>query len=263
MLPCLGGPGIEWAAVLDDLGAISATYLWDRPGLGWSDSGRRPPTSSTHADELHCLLRAAEVPAPHVLVGHSSGGVIALLYAARYRAEGLAGVVLVDSSHPDMARRMADGVRSRRRTMLSAVQRLLTPAGYARAHAELRGRTPAVPRCWPAAYVEAGLAMARSSRMHRGTAYEALVFYPGLRTAQRAVRDLGDLPLLVLTSGEQGWPGWPQWVPLQRELARLSTDSSHEIASHVGHHMHRDDPAYVVAAIGEFVQQLRGADANG
>ncbi len=47
-------------------------------------------------DELHRLLRVAEVPTPHLLVGWSYGGIIAQLYAAR-NPHAVAGVVLIDT----------------------------------------------------------------------------------------------------------------------------------------------------------------------
>jgi pimeloyl-ACP methyl ester carboxylesterase len=51
--------------------------------------------------ELHHLLEVAGVQAPYVLVGHSLGGVFALLYARTYPQQ-VAGMVLVDSPTPNV-----------------------------------------------------------------------------------------------------------------------------------------------------------------
>ncbi len=51
--------------------------------------------------ELHHLLEVAGVKPPYVLVGHSLGGLFTLLYARTY-PEQVAGMVLVDSSTPNV-----------------------------------------------------------------------------------------------------------------------------------------------------------------
>jgi pimeloyl-ACP methyl ester carboxylesterase len=90
-----------WFDLMNPLGAISRVCTYDRAGTGVSDP--RPKgtiTSMSEADELHALLEAASIPGPFVVVGHSYGGLISRLFAARYRDE-TAGLVLVDSSHED------------------------------------------------------------------------------------------------------------------------------------------------------------------
>jgi len=57
------------------------------------------------AEELHNLLHAAGLQPPYILVAHSSAGFTIRLYAARYRPD-VAGIVLVDSSHPDQFKRL-------------------------------------------------------------------------------------------------------------------------------------------------------------
>jgi pimeloyl-ACP methyl ester carboxylesterase len=56
--------------------------------------------------ELHTLLPRAGIRPPFVLAGASLGGMNAQLYAARHPAD-IAGLVLVDSIHPDLDRRIA------------------------------------------------------------------------------------------------------------------------------------------------------------
>lgn len=64
---------------------------------GHGDSGRRPWYShETWADEVMTVADAAGFPGPPVVVGHSLGGMVAIMTAARY-GDRLAGAVLVDS----------------------------------------------------------------------------------------------------------------------------------------------------------------------
>jgi pimeloyl-ACP methyl ester carboxylesterase len=68
--------------------------------LRWSDAGPLPRTADRIADELRLLLQHAAVPPPYVLVGHSFGGLVVRLFAARH--PGLvAGVVLIEPAIPE------------------------------------------------------------------------------------------------------------------------------------------------------------------
>jgi pimeloyl-ACP methyl ester carboxylesterase len=46
-------------------------------------------------------------------------------------------------------------------------------------------------------------------------------------------------------------------LSLQEDLARLVPTARHMIASRSGHHIHRDQPELVIAAIREVVQAVR------
>jgi pimeloyl-ACP methyl ester carboxylesterase len=111
----LGTAGTSWKPVVDRLGGI-ATFTYDRPGTGNAPARPAPNPALPHsvfADELADILDVKGITEPAVIVGHSVGGLIARLYAARH-PHRVAGLVLIDSSTPPFylypeTRRIIDG----------------------------------------------------------------------------------------------------------------------------------------------------------
>src|SRR4029078_12764307 len=79
--------------------ATTRVCAYDRAGQGWSDDLAHSQDGLAVAADLHTLLARAGEHGPYVLAGHSSGGTLAMTYAARYPAQ-VAGLVLLDSSSP-------------------------------------------------------------------------------------------------------------------------------------------------------------------
>ena len=254
-LPALGGSGLDWMGIRRAAGAELPVLLYDRAGLGWSDPGPWPRTAGRMADELHALLQAARVPGPFVLAGNSLGGLIARVYAARFR-DTVAGLVLVDSSHEDQQERLLpyDGVRRDWRRLRRGIHYLLTWRGWRRAAVEL-GRTPLrreLQKEVPPDLLDAALAQALRSAHRRAAAQEMLGFRAGAREVRAEAGHLGSLPLTVITGGPEGREAWyPGWLQMQQDLARLSDNSVHLMATHAGHFVHQDDPELVVRALRE------------
>ncbi|KAF8057103.1 SPAC23C11.06c [Scenedesmus sp. PABB004] len=108
-----GAPGATLFDLQDALtaaGRRSCTY--DRLGLGWSDDWIMPGHLSRPPATLAALLAAGGEAGPFVLVGHGTGGQLALQFAAA-RREDVAGVALLDS-YSATARHLALGVVANR-----------------------------------------------------------------------------------------------------------------------------------------------------
>jgi len=87
-----------WGWVQPQIGRVTRVCAYDRAGLGRSaaaPAARR--TARTQVEELRLLLKAARIPPPYVVVGHSWGGLLARIFAHVYPRE-TAGVVLVDAT---------------------------------------------------------------------------------------------------------------------------------------------------------------------
>ncbi len=89
----------EWNKVFTVLAAENQVFAYDRPGIAGSTPTGRPRDGATIVEDLRQLLHGRGLPPPYVLVGHSAGGLYMQLYARRYQDE-VAGLVLVDSTHP-------------------------------------------------------------------------------------------------------------------------------------------------------------------
>ncbi|MGA4992974.1 alpha/beta fold hydrolase [Nonomuraea bangladeshensis] len=104
LIPALGDSSTELAVLLPKLAEETTTVVFDRAGLGWSDPVWNPLAHLDAAHDLHEALHRAGIAPPYVLAGHSLGGFVVYMFAA-YRDE-VAGVVLLDASHPEQHRRL-------------------------------------------------------------------------------------------------------------------------------------------------------------
>jgi pimeloyl-ACP methyl ester carboxylesterase len=113
------GPG---RAVLPAVARFTRVCAYDRPGTyllpdmrSRSDPVAMPRTARDIVLDLHALLRAAHVPGPYVLAGHSFGGMVARLYATTYPRR-IAGLVSIDAQNENF---------------VAAFKMFLTPEQYA------------------------------------------------------------------------------------------------------------------------------------
>lgn len=95
----LGAPMRSWNKVFPEIGRHATVFAYHRPGYGDSEPAATPRDGGHIVDELRALLRSRGLAPPYVLVGHSLGGLYMQLFARKYPDE-VAGLVLVDSTHP-------------------------------------------------------------------------------------------------------------------------------------------------------------------
>jgi pimeloyl-ACP methyl ester carboxylesterase len=97
-----GGNVSEVSQIQKTLATRTTTCAYDRANNGRSDSAPTPRTAKDIAEDLHALLRAAEVAGPYLLAGHSAGGMIVQLYAHTYPDEVIGVVAMnpVPPAHP-------------------------------------------------------------------------------------------------------------------------------------------------------------------
>ncbi|MEV4106639.1 alpha/beta hydrolase [Nonomuraea sp. NPDC049695] len=95
ILPGAAAMGLDYLNLHERVSRFTTGVIFDRAGTGWSDPTTLPRSAAEAADELLGLLRAADVPGPYVLVGHSLGGLHARRFAQRH-PDQVAGLVALD-----------------------------------------------------------------------------------------------------------------------------------------------------------------------
>src|SRR5215204_3562853 len=219
------GMSAWWVRVQKQLAQTTRVCSYDRAGMGWSERGPEPRDARQVSSELHTLLKGAGTEGPYVLVGHSYGGLYARMYAARY-SEEVAGVVLVDSSHPEQFTRSPEGKAMYKQiNRLGAVLPFLTRLGVIR----LTNYNPAHPDLpqQQRGQIEAF----NSSTQQVVTTVEEFSATPETSAQVRSTQNLGDKPLALISAGTQS----PDWLEMQDELAALSSDSIHRVVDGATH----------------------------
>jgi pimeloyl-ACP methyl ester carboxylesterase len=236
----------NWAWVRDELAPHGRVVSYDRAGLGWSDKSHAPMDAATSAAVLHTALAVAAVAPPYVLAGHSYGGLVMRMFAARYPDE-VAGVVLVDASHPDQWANIPASRGGRTVATGNRLTALLARCGLLRLfHAE-RSFIAGLP---PREYAEMRAYLARPEGWSAGA--DGLIAWRQHSRAQvNAAGDLGTRPLVVLSVTEQDRYA-DVLTRLQAELPALSSNSRHITVAGATHYTlvsERRHAAVVSAAI--------------
>lgn len=231
------GPG---EAVLPAVARFTRVCAYDRPGTyllpderSQSDAAAMPRSALDIARDLRALLRAARVPGPYVLVGHSFGGLVARLYATTWPQE-VAGLVSIDAQNEHF---------------VAAYRELLSPEQYAAAVLD-PGPPPGFEDDPGVERLALEVSAAQMRQAQADTPLRRMPF-----TILSHSRDLpnpfgfpADWPVAALEQAFQG---------SQDALAELVPGARHVTATRSGHYIQLDEPALVALEIRRVVEAVR------
>ncbi|MGZ6039444.1 MAG: alpha/beta fold hydrolase [Phenylobacterium sp.] len=255
---------LAWAKVIGPVSAFTRVCAYSRAGIVWSDDKPGPHDGLGAAHDLHATLAAAGEKGPFVMAGLSMGGPIVSLYTGLY-GDQVAGIVYVDSSHPDQIKRTqaALGKLPNDKAFIQDLGGKASWTGGPRlvalaarnSHGETMANMP--PRA-----KEIGLAYFATSLGPMTAERDALA--ATFREAG-AYRNLGARPVIVLTHGKST-PDVPKaqaekfdemWLGMQKDMAKWSSRGVQRTVGDSGHYIPNDDPNAVISAIREVVDEVR------
>lgn len=280
-----GGGTRDWRYVQAAIAAHTTACAYDRAGYGFSDAPTRASDAHNAVDDLHRLVDIAGLKKPLVLVGHSNGGIYAVLYAKTY-PQDVGGMVLVDPGFT--------GQQNFERYGLAPAKMAELEAGNAK---------------W-VAFAQHCLDMARRGELakpesqsspcldnppnpdpHLHAVLNRLEMQPGffeaylsefqstfVKTDGSTVNDsespltpgeFGNMPVVVLTASRHpaSWPDFTRqdqqkyfdyWKRSHDQLATLSTRGSSVLVPDSGHFIQRDQPSTVIRHVLQVVNDVRG-----
>jgi len=223
----------SWYKIAKTLSNEVRICLYDRAGYGWSDPGRGERTTATIVHELNLLIKAASVPGPFVIVGHSFGGFTARYLAAKF-PKNIVGLVLVDSSHPEQIYR------------LSALDKV-------NSNSLITGRTNNAPESF--SEFEKKWFFLNSSRKATFAQMGELKYFKESAYQVKHAGPIKDIPLAVLSRGRGQLPTLngisleDEWRSMQIDLLKLSGNSWHSVVANSGHLIHKEAPEEVIKNI--------------
>ena len=222
----LAETSVYWGGWIAPAVAQNTTVCaYDRAGQGWSDPPASPQDGLAVATDLHTLLGHAQIPGPYVIVGHSTGGVYARIFAASY-PDQVAGMVLLDSQPNEALTGLPDfpsqySVLRRATALFPSLARL----GVFRLVNQFASDPLPVPTRGEELAV---ISTANLNRIQRDEFAEL----PTTLKEAAALTTLGDRPLIVITAAKGASAGW---LPLQDKMTGLSTNSAHRVLADTDH----------------------------
>jgi pimeloyl-ACP methyl ester carboxylesterase len=207
-----------WVPIFESLTEVTRVFAYDRPGYGRSSLHQYPETARELAEQLRQNLVATGHTPPYVLAGHSAGGLYVNVFA-RLFPNDVAGVVLIDATHPSQFEYIKE-----EQPILYSTFITTTAMGKTRYEASIL------------------------KNMH--TEFASFGPFPDIPlvvlTAEKS-------------SIFENEKMRKKWLEFQEDLASMSFKATHKIVAGSGHFIHKDKPNIVIKEIKRIVSTSRKA----
>lgn len=250
----------NWAWIQQEIAKNTRVCAYDRAGLGWSELGPEPRDAQQNTRELETLLQSAGIEGPYVLVGHSLGGLYTRVFAGQH-PQDVKGMVLIDSSHPDGWRRegIPEGVG------MNKDQLAMGPIAARFGMLRVMSFFPIDPDL--PAQQQGELKAFYQTPKFAEISRQVDAAFPALLAQGREVTALGNIPLVILTTGDVDAAAEPSTVlarALQIELSELSSNSRYRVVNGATHTSLVNNPNHaqsVISAINDVLESIRSGNA--
>lgn len=261
---------LSWSAVHDEIAKTTRACAYSRAGIMWSAPHDAPQLAKSIAEDLHAALKNANEKGPLVLVGHSAGGPYNMIYTKYFGAD-VAGLVFVDTSHPDQISQFKalEVLESHSvpwslkldwywSVFLNKSGAALNWTGIVRLNVAMeekeKNRTESNDQA-----VKAYASTSLGPTLKEDDAFEQTLNEAG------TFRHLGDRPIVVLTAvhpvpkqeSKFEKTSRENWSRMQADQAKWSSQSQHQLVQDTGHYIQFDQPAVVIDAVRSVISKVR------
>jgi pimeloyl-ACP methyl ester carboxylesterase len=221
-------PLSSWGKLMDLLPTERQMFFYNRAGVGRSPKANNVQTAAQVVDDLRALLGQLRLKPPYIVVAHSLGGVFANYFARQYPQE-VAGMILVEASHPDEI------------------------------IAQRQFRPPALLH-WLNNAIKAGEKIGNPYKYSEDEAIDASL----LQIA--AAGEFPDIPLCII-SGAQKLPLVPRasfdlHCRFQQAFLQLSPQAEHHTLRYSGHFPQLSEPEGLAAIINSWLKAIEANDVG-
>ncbi len=249
---------LQWYNIQHKLCGYTTTVSYDRAGILWSERGDNPKTGDNIAGELHQLLEKSGAPKPYILVGHSFGGMLTRFFVSKYPDE-IAGVILIDSQHPDNEKYLSPGLfRLVNKGLPGGFLQFANAFGLARlmfsnmfpTNGQYKYQRTIMPALL---YKSADAVLEEQDRM------------ASIKKEASKIRSFGAIPLYVISATDESrFDGFIKdkkmkaemvaaWNKMQEDLLGLSPLSRQILAPNSGHYINQDQPEVIEDAVKDMI----------
>jgi pimeloyl-ACP methyl ester carboxylesterase len=189
----------HWYRIQPELANSGRVCAFDRPGLGWSESGGRAFDGRAAAAELSRIVAATQIGTPFVYVGHSLGANFAEIYAAEHPGD-VEALILIDPGNPKDMLEDFHGTREEAMALPACGWRCIAGSIVGRL-----GVMRIASRTAGASFADLAVAQYRAGVARSSSVGTMMAFFDAVpKTAFQCleIKSFGSLPVLTLASSE-------------------------------------------------------------